>query len=203
MQRRLAEEFERRAWSYDLATVPTILDEVERSGTGDAEKLAANVPGEFLARTGATRAEIADAIKRAIGGKTLEAEPESSTTLIINNHSINLGPGASVSGGNLNTGRQIIVQSGSDKSDILEAVAALVGSGLQGEWSAQAASELAQVIDSRADIAVDDVVEASSRAAKDADADPGRIKALLTQIATGAVSGALGTGITAGLGSLL
>ena len=202
MQRLLAEEFERQGWTYDLATVPRILEEVSQTGTGDPQRLAAQVPADFLARSGTTRAQVADAIGRAIGGKVLEIERDAGTTLVFNDHSITLGAGAHVSGGNLNTGSQVVVQANSDKADVLTAVAALVTAGLQGEWSPEAASELAQLIDSRADITVEDVRDTTVQAAEEVGSEPGRVQTLLTQIATGAMSGALGTGISAGLGSL-
>src|SRR5450759_3368134 len=43
MQRLLASEFERHGWTYDLNVAPAILDEVERTGIVEPDRLASKV----------------------------------------------------------------------------------------------------------------------------------------------------------------
>ena len=202
MQRLLAHEFERRGWSYDLVTVPTILDEVQRVHVVEPERLAETVSAEYLERVGATRVDIAGAIKDAIGDRELVAE--TTTTMIVNDHrySINFGTGAQVTGSSLNTGAPISVQGGSPKEEILDALATLVTAGLGGEWNTEAADGLAQVIAGRGDISSRDIQDRALAAAEAAGTDRGRARELITQVASGTVSGVLAPWIIAALGQV-
>jgi hypothetical protein len=94
------------------------------------------------------------------------------------------------------------VQASASKDDLLAAVSTLVRGGLSDDWNDNAAQQLAQVIDGRDDITIEDVRDAARAAAEAEQAEPSKVKALLTRISVGAVSGSLGTGIVAALGAL-
>jgi hypothetical protein len=206
MQRRLATEFERHGWEYDLTTSSDLLDEVERAGSVDPERLAVMVPREYRERVGATTMDLHGAIKHAIGGRTLTPEqPPTHNTITINDnrYSIKVGEGAQISGGNLNTGSQIAIQGGSPKEDVLDAVATLVTAGLGGEWNVEAIDDLARAVAARDDITLEDVRVRALDAAQQTGAGGAKIRALLEQIASGTAIGVLTPGITAALGHLL
>jgi hypothetical protein len=74
IQRLLAAEFERRGWEYDLVVGRVISEEIAREGQFDASRLVRLVPSEFLARARATRAEVTDAIAKALSGLTPSTE---------------------------------------------------------------------------------------------------------------------------------
>lgn len=202
MQRLLASEFERHGWPYDLDTVPGILDEVERVGVVEPDRLAAKVPAEYIDRVGATRADLARAIAAAIGDRELSIETTTTITIQDNRYSINVAAGARISGGTFNTGSQISIQGDSPKDDILDAVATLVTAGLGGEWNIEAVEDLARVVAARDDVTVADVQQRTLAAAKEAGTEAGQVKGLLTQIAAGTATGVLTTGVTAALGAL-
>ncbi|HEX3518854.1 MAG TPA: hypothetical protein VHT29_07460 [Solirubrobacteraceae bacterium] len=200
MQRLLATEFERHGWTYDLNTVPAILDEVERTGTVEPHRLAANVPTEYIERVQATRADLVDAITSAIGGRALATETRNTLTIHDNRYSIKFDAGAHISGSTLNTGSQISIQGDSPSEDILDAIATLVSAGLGGEWNVEAADDLAEMVAGRADITPEEIQRRTLAAAAGADAS--QVKELLREIASGTISGVLGTWIVAALGSL-
>jgi hypothetical protein len=206
LQRLLAQEFERRGWHYDLTVGRELVKEIEQRHEVDPQALAKRVPTTYLAQNRATWQDVALAIEAAVGGRTPRRGMETPATLVINDnrYSLNLGAGAEISGGAVNVGStQINVQVNASKDDVLAAVSALVASGLAGGWNADAASELAQVIDARADIRLDDVERVTREVAETNAPDAGRVRTLLTAIATSTISGVLGTGISAGLGQIL
>ena len=100
------------------------------------------------------------------------------------------------------TGNQIITQASASKDDLLAAVSTLVRGGLADDWDDDAAKQLAQAIDGREDITIEDVCDAARGAAEAEQAEPGKVKALLAKIAVGATSGVLSTGVIAALGGL-
>jgi hypothetical protein len=205
MQRLLASELERRGWEYDLTTVPGILDEVERTGTVDPTHLAGRVSGEYLNRVGASRADVADAIAQAIGGRTLTRPPSPPPAITIDNrNSINFGDGAQISGTNINvnSGSQISLRGDSPKEEVLDAIATLVTAGLGGEWSTDEADELDRVVASRQDILAKDVEDTTLLAAEQAGASGFSAKALAQQVVGGTASGVLASAVVAGLTSL-
>jgi hypothetical protein len=73
---------------------------------------------------------------------------------------------------------------------------------LAGDWNAEAARELAAVVDARDDVGYDDIEHVTIEVAAE-DPEPGRIRGLLKTIAANAIGGAMGTGISAGLGQVL
>lgn len=203
LQRRLATEFERQGWSYEPDIGPALLDYIAQSGPADGATLAQRVSADFLDRHNITRGAIAPVLDRALGGKTVEADLPFAPTLVYTDNSIHIGGQAQVTDSQLNTaGNQLVIQETTSKHELLAVVSALVRSGLAGHWNEGAARELAQAIDSRADITIEDVREIATAAAEAEEADAGRIKVLVTKISTGAISGALGAGIVAALGAL-
>jgi hypothetical protein len=104
---------------------------------------------------------------------------------------------------NVGEGVQINVDVAGDKEELLGAVEAILRAGLAGDWNADAATALASVIEGRDDLGLDDVRRITVEVVEDAQPKQGRVKALLGQIATSGVGGALGTGLSSGLGELL
>lgn len=203
MQRLLASELERRGWEYDLTAVPAILDEVEQTGTVEPTHLAGRVSGEYLNRVGATRADLADAIAQAIGGRTPTPPPSPPSAVTIDSrNSIHFGDGAQITGTNINTGSQISLRGDSPKEDVLDAIATLVTAGLGGEWNTEEANQLDRVIAGRQDIVAKDVQAATLHAAEQAGASGFSAKALAQQVVGETASGVLASAIVAGLTSL-
>lgn len=207
LQRALADEFGRRGWEYDMAVGADIVKEVEQRGAVDPGALAARVSATWLEQNRTTRDEIARAIECGIGGRTPSRAEPATVTVTIDNRSYNLNmePGSQISGSQVNVGgTQINVQAGTDKDEILTAVSALLRAGLGGDWNPEAAAALAQAIDTRDDIDVEDIQGLATEIALEAEApDQGRIRRMLQSIASQGIGGALGTGITAGFGWLL
>lgn len=204
LQRRLATEFEQQGWPYEHAFAPALFEHMERLGTADGATLAQHVSADFLDRHRITREHMGRVLDKAIGGQTLERDAPTATTLVFtdNRYSIQIGDHSPITNSTLNTGNQITVQASASKDDLLAAVSALVLGGLSDDWNDDAAQQLAQVIDGRDDITIEDVRDAARDAAEAAQAEPTKVKALLTRISVGATSGALGTGIVAALGAL-
>ena len=204
LQRSLAAAFEAQGWPYEHAFAPALFEQMEKLGTSDGATLAQHVSADFLDRHNITREHMGRVLDKAMGGQKLERDAPSETTLIINDsrHSIQIGDHAQVSNSPLNTGNQIIVQASASKDELLAAVSALVRGGLPDDWNDDAAQQLAQVIDGREDITIEDVRDAARYAAEAEQAEPGKVKALLAKIAVGATSSVLSTGVIAALGGL-
>jgi len=207
MQRLLAAEFERHGWEYDLAVGREIVEEIERQGDVNGGELAKSISAEFLARTRASREEIADAIEHAIGGRTPKRDDHAMTTVVINDnrYQVNLGRGAQITDSKLNIGpgTQINVDVHASKDEVLGAVEAILRAGLAGSWNEDAARDLAALIDSRDDVNVDDVREITTEVVRAEAPRQSRARQLLYRIAAGGVGGALGTGISAGVGEII
>lgn len=207
MQSLLAAEFERQAWEWDLTVGSGIVEEVERSGRVDAERLARRVPADFFARARTNRHELATAIDSALGGSTPSAPAHAApTTLIVGgtHHTLTMGAGATLSGSRFTVGgTQINIEADTNKQEVLAAVAALVQAGLANQWNADAAGALAQTINARDDIDVEDVQEVTGEIVKREAPRQGGAKAFLAKVAAGGLGGALGTGISAGIGEVL
>lgn len=207
LQRALAHEFERHGWEYDMAVGADIVKEVERRGSVEPRALAARVSTTWLERNRTTRDQVRNAIQRAIGDRTLVPGEPTAVTLNIDNRSYTLAmeSGSQITGSQVNVGgAQINVQAAVDKDEVLTAVGALLRAGLGGDWNPDAASDLARAIDARDDIGFDDVRRVATEIAGEVDApDQGRIREMLHSIAEQGIGGALGTGISAGVGWLL
>lgn len=206
MRSLLAAEFERHGWEYDLTVGREIVQEAERRGEVNGVELAKGVSAEFLAHTGASRDEIADAIDRALGGRTPSRDDRTVATVVINDnrYQVNLGPGANVTDSKLNIGEgtQVNVDIHVSKADVLVAAEAILRAGLAGSWNEEAARALATLIDSRGDINFDDVRRTTTDVVRAEAPRQGRARELLEKIAVGGIGGAMGTGISAGLGEL-
>jgi hypothetical protein len=206
LQQEIAAEFERNGWTYDLTTGRMLIAAIERSGVADAQALARAVPHDFLLRNDTTREAVIDAIDRAVGGKSVRREAAQPTTLVIKDHrySINLGPGARIESSNVNAGgTQIVVDVNVDKGDVLAAAETLIRAGLAGQWDPTVAGELASVIEERSDVTVDEIRELTKEIVEAEKPRSDRIKSFLADIAKNAIGGALGAGMSAGLGGFL
>lgn len=72
IQRLLAEEFERRGWSYDLGTGRRIAEAIAGSDSVDLSALASSVALRSLARTAPKRADVAAALANVLGRVPVE-----------------------------------------------------------------------------------------------------------------------------------
>jgi hypothetical protein len=101
----LAAEFDRQGWQYDLGLGPALLAEVEKSGSVDAQALAISVPAAFLQVNRTTRENLAAAINRAVGGRTVVPAKEVATLVFENHsHNVTISGHAQVHGSNFNLG---------------------------------------------------------------------------------------------------
>jgi CHAT domain-containing protein len=75
LQRRLAAEFDRRGWEYDLLVGPALVDEVLRQSAVDPVALARIVSSDFRRGVRASADDVADAISRAFSGIVLDRSP--------------------------------------------------------------------------------------------------------------------------------
>jgi hypothetical protein len=82
---------------------------------------------------------------------------------------------------------------------VLLAVEAIVRAGLAGDWSDDAAKDLASLIAGRADLRYEDVQAVALEVARREQPTKERLKGFLARIAASGISGALATGLTAGL----
>jgi hypothetical protein len=206
LQQQIASEFERNGWTYDLTTGRMLVEAIERSGGADAEALAGVVPHDFLVRNDTTREAVAAAIDRAVGGKSVQREAAQPTTLVINDnrYSMKLGAGARIDSSNVNVGgTQIVVDVNVDKGDVLAAAETPIRAGLTGEWEPSAAAELARVMSERGDVTVEEVRELTKEIVEAEKPAETGIKAFLADLAANAIGGALGAGISVGLGGFL
>jgi hypothetical protein len=205
IQRRIAAEFERNGWEYDLTVGTELVRAIERDGGVDGRSLAQRVPTDFLVRNSATREAVADAIEHAVGGASIERAVEAATIVINDNrYSINLGPGAEIAGSTINVGgAQINVSVNVEKNEVLAAVETLIRAGFSGNWNPSAARDLATVIDQRGDVTVDEIRELTTEIATAEKPTSDRVRDFLAQVAANALGGALSVGISAGLGFFL
>jgi hypothetical protein len=205
IQRRIATEFERNGWEYDLSVGTQLVRAIDRAGGVDGESLAQRVPTDFLVRNTVTREAVANAIERAVGGASIERAVEAATVVINDSrYSINLGPGAEIEGSTINVGgTQINVSANVEKNEVFAAAEALIRAGLSGNWNPYAARDLAAVIDQRGDVTVDEIRELTTEVATATKPTSDRVRDFLTQIAANAIGGALSVGISAGLAFFL
>lgn len=203
LQALLADEFDKQGWQYDLTTGKRLVDKVVLDGGVDAVRLATSLPSEFFHKNDTNRELVADAINRAIGGRTVQEEAAVPTTVVIggNNYQLNIGEGALVTNSNINVGEgtQINVHAEASKDDVLTGVEALVRAGLTGDWSAEAADALAELIDGRADITHDDVHRVTTEVALGQQARQSRVREFLTIVAAQGLGGVLASGLITGL----
>jgi hypothetical protein len=206
LQSLLAAEFDRQGWQFDLTIGRKLLDMIGAQGQVDGLRLAETLPAEFFSRNRTSKELVGSAIEGAIGGRSVAAEPTPAATITIDNrYQVNVGQGGQISGSNLNVGDgvQINVDVNASKEDVLTGVEAVLRGGLMGEWNDDAARALASVIESRDDIDFEDVRRVTTEVVTVEQPKQNRVKELLGRIAAGGVAGALGTGLSAGLGELL
>jgi len=206
LQQLLMTEFESRGWDYDLTVGAEIVRHAEQDNPIDAPALAASVSNTWLERNGATREDVVESIERAIGARTLRVERPPATILNVDNrsYSLGMGPGAQIANSQLNVGgTQVNVRVDAAREDVLAGVAALVRAGFAGSWNPEAARDLSQLINSRSDIGLADIEAVATEVARTEPNERTRLRRILESIATQGLSGALATGITTVIGSLL
>lgn len=207
LQRALADEFGHRGWEYDMAVGEDIVSGLERSSSADSGALAAHISSTWIEKNRATRDQVANAIERAIAGRTLARDEAAGVTLNTDNRSytLTMESGSQITGSQVNLGgTQINVRADGPKEDVLAGIAALIKAGLQGDWNPDAARELATAVEGRDDIGFQDVEAVANEVAEATDSpDPGRVRTMLASIAQEGIGGALGTGIVAGISWLL
>ena len=205
LQRLIADAFDRQGWEYDLTLGRNLVEEIERAGGVDAGALARRLPAEFIERNRTTRAHAAAAIERAVGGRSVKRE-ESATTLVFadnRRYEVRLARGAQITNSNLNVGEGTLVSVEARRDNVMAAIEAVLRAGLAGNWNAEAAGHLAEVVDGRDDIDFEDVREITADVVIAEQPKQDKVKELLNEIAVSGVGGALSTGITTGLGELL
>lgn len=207
LQRSIAAAFDAQGWEYDLSVGPLLVEAAKRGGEADPVKLARTLPKTFFDRNRVSRDAVAAVLERAVGGHKVEEEAAVSPTIVIggNNYQLNVGAGASIVDSNVNLGEgtQINVTSDGDKEDVLLAVEAIVRAGLLGDWSDNAGNDLASLVAGRTDLTYEDVQAVALEVAKKEQPTKERVKGFLARIAASGISGALATGLTAGLGEAI
>jgi len=206
----LAAEWEANGWEWDMQIGGLILDRVAADGRVDPEAIAATLPSSYLGRYGSDRESLAEAIERAIGGESIEADPVGvSSTVTINgdtyNLSFELSEGARIENSPIKVGPgpQVSINVDASRETVFTGIEALLRSGLAGSWDAEAARALSEVIEERGDLSVKEISELTQEVGKAERSEPVRIRALLEKVAVGAATSTLGQGLTAGLGLLL
>ncbi len=207
LQRLIASAFDAQGWEYDLSIGPKFVDAIRKRGTAEPAQLVQLLPGVFFERNRVDRALVEDAIANAIGGRSVQEAGNMPATVVIgsNNYQLNVGAGASIVNSNVNLGAGAQVNVGSDasKEDVLLAVEAIVRAGLAGDWSDDAGRDLGRALSARSDLSYEDVQHVAANVAKAEQPTKQRAKDFLTRVAASGLSGALATGITAGLGEAL
>jgi hypothetical protein len=207
LQRRIAVAFDAQGWSYDLSVGPQLVDAVRSQGRADPAELVSTLPNAFFQRNRVSKEVVEAVIGRAIGGGVLTEEAAMPATIVIggNNYQLNVGEGAAITNSNVNLGdgTQVVVDSGASKEDVLVAIEAIVRAGLRGDWSDDAAKDLARLVDDRADLDYEDVQRVALAVVKSEQPAKERLKGFLARIAASGLSGALATGITAGVGEAI
>ena len=210
MRSRLASEWEAMGWEWDLQIGGLILDRVAAGGSVDPQAIAATLPSSYMSRYGSDRKQLAEVIERAIGGQSIEADPaKAQSTVIINgdtyNLSVELSGEAKIENSpiNVGSGPQVNIDIDATREAVFTGIEALLHAGLAGSWDANAAQALGKVIEERGDLNAEEISTFTQEVGKIEKPDPGRLRALLEQVAVGAATSTLGQGLTAGLGLLL
>ena len=206
MRTRLAAEFDRSGFDYDAPTVSDIVNAIEQAGAVEPEKLARHFTGTYLTRNGTDRQEMADLIGRALGGSVPKAETGSANISIRGGdttYNVQLRDSASVGSLNIGPGKQVVVDAGSARDNVLAGIAALVQAGLRETWDGNAAQALAETITQRGDITTADVQRIAAETIRREQPTQSRARAFLEKVAVSGLGGALGTGLAAGGGEIL
>jgi hypothetical protein len=203
LQRLIAAAFDSQGWRYDLEVGPRLVNQIRSEGQIEAEGLARSLPGTFFDRNRVSREVVANVLRRALAGRTLEEEQRVATKIVIggNNYEMNIGSGTSIIDTNINVGEgtQIVASSTAEKRNVLLAIEAITRAGLTGEWNEDAAKDLAAVVNDRSDLDYEDVQRIASEVVKAEQPPKERVKEFLGRVAASGIGGALGTGITTGL----
>jgi hypothetical protein len=207
VQRLIATAFDAQGWEYDLSVGPKFVEAIRKRGVAEPAQLARLLPGAFFERNRVDRSLVEKAIASAIGGRSVREDSPVPATIVIggNNYQLDVGPGASIVNSNINIGEgtQVTVDGDASKENVLLAIEAIVRAGLADDWSDDAGRDLGRLLDSRSDLSYEDVQHVAVDVVKAEQPTRQRVKDFLTRIAASGLSGALTTGITAGLGEAL
>jgi hypothetical protein len=210
MRAALAAEWEANGWEWDMRIGGLILDRVAADGSVDPKAIAAALPSSYMSRYGSDREFLAEAIERAIGGKSIEVDPVGAlSTVVINgdtyNLSFELSEEAKIENSPIKVGPgpQTNINVDASREAVFAGIEALLRSGLAGSWDTAAAGALGEVIEARGDLSAKQISDFTQEVGEAELPDPRRIRALLEKVAIGAASSTLGQGLTAGLGLLL
>lgn len=201
---RIAAEFDRRGWPYEPGLAERLLADLEPGASLEPAVLAQRLPADYLDRHNIGRDQIAAALAE-LGGLTFVDSPSTQTLVVNDNrYQVNLSDQAQINSSNVNLGgSQINVSVETPKQDVLGALRLLLAAAFTGDWNDAAFGELAQLIDGREDITVEEIRTLTAEVGAEQHADPGRIRQLLDKVAAGTLTGVLTTGLSAGLGHLL
>jgi hypothetical protein len=204
LQSRLASEFSRRGWEWDLVEGKNVIEAFASDGVRDPSQLAKRVSATYRQRVDASNADIAEAVEAAFSGVRGVKEYTGRTTVVINDHShsLHIGAGATVNARDIVQGDKIEVDASVDRDVVLGVITELVRGGFAGEWNTDAAHDLANVLDERKDIDVDDVARVTTEVAKEERPSPGALTQMSQDIASSGLGGALAVGITQAIGAL-
>lgn len=204
MQRLLAAAFGHLGWEYDLETARRIVEEVERRGSVDPERLAGTVGAEFLARNGTSREHVAEVIESALAHVVPRPDTDAVTSLVVNNNTFVVGAGAAITNSPVNVGgAQINVDLDRSPDNLLAAVEALVRAGIRGHWNADAARELEAALSGQDDVRFEDIERLTVEVVNAEQPTVRGAASFLRDVATAGLGGALGPGIIAGVSQLI
>lgn len=204
LRSRIAAEFDRRAWPYEPGIGDRLLGDLAPGTSIEPAALARRLPADYLDRNGITRAQVAAALA-GLGDLTLLVTPPARTLIVNDNrYQVTLSDQAQISDSSVNLGGgQINVSVETPKEDVITAVRLLLAAAFAGDWNDVAVGDLSRLIDGRDDITVDDISRATVEVGVEQKVEAGRIRGLLDKVATGALSGTLSAGLSAGFGQLL
>lgn len=206
LQRRIAAEFDKQGWEYDLAIGHDLVAQTEGRGPINADKVAAALPSEFFQKNRTRREDVAGAIQRAIGGLVIQRGTVA-TSLVINDnrYQVNLEAGSRIVASNINVGdgTQLNIDASATKSDVLSGVEVLLRAGLNGKLNVEAARELGELINARSDVSLEDIQRVTLDVVEAEKPKRERLKEFLNEIAIQALGGAMGIGIAAAIGALI
>lgn len=204
LRSRIAAEFDRRGWPYEPGLAERLLADLQSGTSLESAVLAQRFPADYLDRNNIDRGQLTAALAD-LDGLTFVAAPSTQTLVVNDNrYQVNLSDQAQINSSNLNLGgSQINVTVETQKQDVLAALRLLLASAFAGDWNDAAFIDLAQLIDKRGDITVEEIRSLTAEAGVEQQADAGRIRQLLDKVAAGTLTGVLTTGLSAGLGQLL
>lgn len=204
LRSRVAAEFDRRGWPYEPDIGKILLSGAETGDTITPAILAQRIPADYLDRNGISQAQLVAALS-SVDGLTLAPTPSTQTLILNDNrYQVNVSGQAQINDSRINLGgNQINISVEAPKEQVLSALRLLLAAAFAGDWNDEALAEMSQLLAGRDDISVEEIREVTAEVGAEQQADGGRVRELLDKVATGALTGVLSTGLSAGLGQLL